>query len=101
LHTKFVNGNTIFTADPKQPSLATDPIYSSKVETARTDDDFQGFKADDNFKVRSEETPNHEPFVTTPYASQTFAYPRFMHMVQMIQSWQVQTLKNWMTLSKK
>jgi hypothetical protein len=66
---KFVNGNTILTADPKQPSLANDQIYSSKVETARTDDDFQGFKADDNFKVRSEETPNHEPFVTTPYAS--------------------------------
>jgi hypothetical protein len=42
LHSQFVNGNTIFASESKQPSLGTDGIYSSKVETARTDDDFQG-----------------------------------------------------------
>jgi hypothetical protein len=40
LRSKFVNGNATFAAEPKQPSLGSDGIYSSKVEMARTDDDF-------------------------------------------------------------
>ncbi len=68
-------------AEPKQPSLATDKIYSSKVETVRTDDDFQGFKADNNSEVRPEAMPNHQPFVNTPHDSQTFDYPEFKHTV--------------------
>jgi hypothetical protein len=59
LHSQFVNGNTIFAAEPKQLSLATDKIYSSKVETARTDDDFQDFEADNDSEVIPEATPNH------------------------------------------
>jgi hypothetical protein len=43
LRSQFVNSNTTFRAKPKRPSSATDGIYSSKVEMARTDDDFQGF----------------------------------------------------------
>jgi hypothetical protein len=55
MHSQFVNGDTTFAAEPK-PSLATDVIYSCKVETTRTVDDFQGFEADNNSEVRSEAT---------------------------------------------
>ncbi len=58
-----------------------DKLYSFQDETARTDDDFQGFKADDGFKIRPEATPNNQAFVNTPHASQTFAYPGFTHTV--------------------
>jgi hypothetical protein len=79
LHSKFVNGNITFAAEPKQPSLATDQIYCSKVKTAGTDDDFQGFEADNNSEVRSEAMQNQQPFVNTPEASQMFACPGFTH----------------------
>jgi hypothetical protein len=85
LCSQFVNDNTTFGAEPKQPSSATDRIYSSKVETAIVDDDFQGFEADDASKVRPEATPNYQAFANTPHASQTFAYPGFTHMVD--QKW--------------
>jgi hypothetical protein len=71
LRSQYVTGDNTFGAEPKQPSSATDGIYSSKVETARTDDDFQGFEADDASKVRPEATPNYQAFVNTPHASQT------------------------------
>jgi hypothetical protein len=71
LRSQFVNGNTTFGAEPKQPSSATDTIYSSKDETARTDDDFQGFEADNASEVRPEATPNNQAFVNIPHASQT------------------------------
>jgi hypothetical protein len=65
----------LLTATPHLGLNQSNQVYSSKVETARTDDDFQDFAADDNFEVRPEATPNHQPFVITPHASQTFAYP--------------------------
>jgi hypothetical protein len=77
--------------ESKQPSLATDGIHSSKAETARTDDDIQGFEADNASKVRQEATPNHQAFVNTPHASQMFAYPGFMHSVD--QKWAAALLK--------
>ncbi len=46
LQSQFVNSNTTFGAEPKQPSSATGGIYPSNVETARTDDDLQGFESD-------------------------------------------------------
>ena len=78
---QFVNGNTTFGAEPKQQSSSMDGIYSSKVETARTDDDFQGFEADDGSNIRPEATPKYLAFVKTPHASQTFAHPGFTHTV--------------------
>ena len=81
LLSQFVNGNTTFASETKQPSSATDGIYSSKVETARTDDDFQGFEADDASEVKPEATPNYQGFVNTPHAPQMFAYPGFAHTV--------------------
>jgi hypothetical protein len=66
VHSKFVNGNTTFGAEATQPSMTTDKIYSSKASMARTDDNFhdnfQGFEADNNSKVRPEAMPNHQPF---------------------------------------
>ncbi len=91
LRSQLVNGNTTFGAEPKQPSSSMDKIYSSKVETARTDVDFQGFEADDASKVRHEATPNYQVFVSTPHASQTFAYPGFTHTVD--QKWTASLLK--------
>ncbi len=72
LRSHIVNGDTTFGADG---------IYSSKVETARTDDDFQGFEADDASEVKLETTPNYQGFVNTPHAPQMFAYPGFAHTV--------------------
>jgi hypothetical protein len=79
LRSQFVNGNTIFRAEPKQPSSSMDDNYSFKDEIARTDDDFHGFEADDGSQDRPEATPNNQAFVITPQASQTFAYPGFTH----------------------
>ncbi len=69
LRSQSVNGNKTFAAEPKQPSSATNGIYSSKVERARTDDDFQGYEADNTSKVWPEATPNHQAYVNTPHAS--------------------------------
>jgi hypothetical protein len=91
LHSQCVNIDTTFEAEPKQPSSATDRINSSKDEMASTDDDFQGFKADNASKVRPEATPNYQAFVNTPHASQTFAYPGFTHTVD--QKWTAALLK--------
>jgi hypothetical protein len=92
LRSQFVNGNTTFGAEPKQPSSATDGIYSSKVETTSTDDDdFQGFKADDASEVRPEANPNYQALVNTPHESQMFAYPGFLHTVD--QKWTAALLK--------
>ena len=68
-----------------------DGIYSSKVETARTDDDFQGFKADDASEVRPEANPNYQALVKTPHESQMFAFPGFLHTVD--QNWTAALLK--------
>jgi hypothetical protein len=91
LRTQFVNGDTTFGAETKRLSSATDGIYSSKVETAGTDDDFQGFETDHASKVRPEATPNHQAFVNTHHASQTFAYPGLRHTVD--QKWTAALLK--------
>jgi hypothetical protein len=91
LRSQLVNGDTTFATEPKQPSSATDRIYSFKVALARTNDDFQGFEADNASKVRPETTPNHQAFVNSPHASQTFAYPGFTHTVD--QKWTAALLK--------
>jgi hypothetical protein len=91
LRSQFVNGNTTFGAESKRPSSATDRIYSFKDGTARTDDDFQGFEADNASEVRPEATPNNQAFVNTSHASQTFAYPGFTHTVD--RKWTAALLK--------
>jgi hypothetical protein len=63
LHSQFVNGNTTFGAEPKRPSSATDGIYSSKVETTRTDDDFQGKLQAKNGAVNFAHTHDHVSLV--------------------------------------
>jgi hypothetical protein len=68
-----------------------DKHYSFQDETARTDDDFQGFEADDASNVRPEATPNSQAFLDTPHASQTFDYPGLMHKVD--QKWTAALLK--------
>ena len=68
-----------------------DNDYSFKDEEARTDDDFQGFEADNGSHVRPEATPNNQAFVNTPHASQMFAYPGFTHTVD--QKWTAALLK--------
>jgi hypothetical protein len=81
LRSQFVNGDTTFGDEPKQPSSSMDKLYSFKDETARTDDDFQGFEADNASNARPEATPNNQAFVNPPHASQTFVYPGFTHTV--------------------
>ena len=68
-----------------------DKDYSFQDETARTDDDFQGFEADNASEVRPEATPNNQAFLNTPHASQMFAYPGFNHTVD--QKWTAALLK--------
>jgi hypothetical protein len=68
-----------------------DALYSFQDESTRTDDDFQGFEADDASKVRPEATPNIQAFVNTPHVSQMFAYPGFRHTVD--QRWTAALLK--------
>jgi hypothetical protein len=59
-HSKSMSSSIITQCDNKhQTTCAIDKIYSSMVETARTDDNFQGFKADNNSKVRPEAMPNN------------------------------------------
>jgi hypothetical protein len=92
LRSQFVNGHTTYRAEPKQPSLSMDKIYSSKDEMARTDDDFQGFEADNASNIRPDEAnQNNQAFVNTPHASQTFAYPGFSHTVD--EKWTAALLK--------
>jgi hypothetical protein len=85
LHSQFVNGDTTLRAEPKQPSSAMDDLYAFQDEMARSDDDFQGFEADNASKIRPEASPNNQAFLITPHASQMFAYPGFMHTVD--QKW--------------
>jgi hypothetical protein len=68
-----------------------DNDYSFHDDTSRTDDDLQGFEADDASNIRPEATQNNQAFVDTPHASQMFAYPGFTHTVD--QKWTVALLK--------
>jgi hypothetical protein len=91
LRSQFVNGDTTVRAEPKQPRSSMDNDHSFHDDTSRTDDDLHGFALDDASDIRPVATPNHQAFVNTPHASQTFAYPGFTHTVD--QKWTAALLK--------
>ncbi len=91
LRSQFVNGDTTFRAEPKQPSSSMDKDHSFHDDTSRNDDDLQAFKADDASDIRPEATPNNQAFVNTCHAAQTCAYPGFTYTVD--QKWTAALLK--------